>query len=176
MRRYLTDYSVQHAEDDGRPLARSWASHLISKYNDGYVKDEKGRPREGLPRGVAGKGDVVAAQPVQVGQLGRQDRAEGLAGLVRPFGIDKNIPQLTALVFFDDLEVGFPRRVGIRSFQPRKVTFASRLFDVLVNAAADDKHEKRDVVPLANPRVFGAPQLKPRALSIAATVVYGGKT
>ena len=45
MRRYLTDYSVQHAE----LVARRWrqlAEHLLTTYNDGYVKDEQGRPRE----------------------------------------------------------------------------------------------------------------------------------
>jgi dipeptidase len=45
MRRYLTDYSVQHAEavtDRWRELGE----HLLTKYNDGYVKDDDGRPRE----------------------------------------------------------------------------------------------------------------------------------
>jgi len=45
MRRYLTDYSVQHAEavvDRWRELGE----YLLTKYNDGYVKDENGRPRE----------------------------------------------------------------------------------------------------------------------------------
>ena len=44
-RRYLTDYSVQA----GEMVFRRWqelAEHLIWKYNDGYVRDEKGRPRE----------------------------------------------------------------------------------------------------------------------------------
>ena len=45
MRRYLTDYSVQHAEgvtDKWRELGE----HLLTKYNDGYVKDDNGRPQE----------------------------------------------------------------------------------------------------------------------------------
>lgn len=45
MTRYLTDYSVSHAE----LVVSRWrelAEHLVTKYNDGFVKDEKGRPRE----------------------------------------------------------------------------------------------------------------------------------
>ena len=45
MTRYLTDYSVTHAEE----VVRRWkelGEFLLTKYNDGYVKDEKGRPRE----------------------------------------------------------------------------------------------------------------------------------
>jgi len=45
MRRYLTDYSVGRAElvvDRWRELAEG----LVTRYNDGYVKDENGRPRE----------------------------------------------------------------------------------------------------------------------------------
>jgi len=45
MRRYLTDYSVQHAEavtDKWRELGE----YLVTKYNDGYVQDENGRPKE----------------------------------------------------------------------------------------------------------------------------------
>ena len=43
--RYLTDYSVSHAE----LVVSRWrelGEHLITKYNDGYVKDEDGRPQE----------------------------------------------------------------------------------------------------------------------------------
>jgi dipeptidase len=43
--RYLTDYSVMHAEQ----VVQRWKAlgeYLIAKYNDGYVQDEKGRPRE----------------------------------------------------------------------------------------------------------------------------------
>ena len=42
---FLTDYSVSR----GLEVVRSWKAlgeHLLTKYNDGYVKDEKGRPRE----------------------------------------------------------------------------------------------------------------------------------
>ncbi len=45
MRRYLTDYSVTH----GELAVKRWkelGEYLISKYNDGYVKDEDGRPQE----------------------------------------------------------------------------------------------------------------------------------
>jgi dipeptidase len=45
MTRYLTDYSVNHAE----LIVQRWrelGEHLITKYNDGYVKDEKGEPQE----------------------------------------------------------------------------------------------------------------------------------
>jgi dipeptidase len=43
--RYLTDYSVTHAEQ----VVQRWKAlgeHLIAKYNDGYVRDEKGHPQE----------------------------------------------------------------------------------------------------------------------------------
>jgi hypothetical protein len=45
MRRYLTDYSVQHAE----LVTRRWrqlGEQLLTTYNDGFVKDADGRPRE----------------------------------------------------------------------------------------------------------------------------------
>ena len=45
MTRYLTDYSVSHAE----LVVKRWrelGEHLIQKYNDGYVQDERGRPHE----------------------------------------------------------------------------------------------------------------------------------
>lgn len=45
MTRYLTDYSVQRAE----LVVDRWTAlgeHLLTKYNDGYVKDENGRPQE----------------------------------------------------------------------------------------------------------------------------------
>jgi dipeptidase len=45
MRRYLTDYSVGQAE----MVVKRWqdlAGHLITKYNDGYIKDEEGRPQD----------------------------------------------------------------------------------------------------------------------------------
>ncbi|UCF04755.1 MAG: C69 family dipeptidase [bacterium] len=44
-RRYLTDYSIGHAER----VVQRWrelGEALITKYNDGYVKDEKGHPQE----------------------------------------------------------------------------------------------------------------------------------
>lgn len=45
MKRYLTDYSIGQAE----MVASRWrdlAVHLISKYNDGYVKSEEGKPED----------------------------------------------------------------------------------------------------------------------------------
>jgi len=45
MTRYLTDYSVVQ----GEMVVTRWrelGEYLITKYNDGYVKDEKGRPEE----------------------------------------------------------------------------------------------------------------------------------
>jgi dipeptidase len=45
LRQYLTDYSVSQAE----MVVKRWqdlAGHLITKCNDGYVKDEDGRPKE----------------------------------------------------------------------------------------------------------------------------------
>jgi dipeptidase len=51
MVRYLTDYSVSHAE----MVVARWkdlGEYLITKYNDGYVKNDKGRPKErGYPEG-----------------------------------------------------------------------------------------------------------------------------
>jgi dipeptidase len=44
-RRFLTDYSVS----SGEQVARRWrelAEALFTKYNDGYVKDEEGEPKE----------------------------------------------------------------------------------------------------------------------------------
>jgi dipeptidase len=43
--RYLTDYSVTHGELTVRRW-RALGEHLVSKYNDGYVKDDDGRPQE----------------------------------------------------------------------------------------------------------------------------------
>jgi dipeptidase len=42
---YLTDYSVTHAED----AVKKWrllGEHLITRYNDGYVQENPGRPEE----------------------------------------------------------------------------------------------------------------------------------
>jgi len=42
---YLTDYSTHHAED----VVNKWRElghHLVTRYNDGYVKDENGRVTE----------------------------------------------------------------------------------------------------------------------------------
>ena len=50
MKQYLTDYSVSQAE----MVMKRWqdlAGYLITKYNDGYVKDEEGSPQEaGYPK------------------------------------------------------------------------------------------------------------------------------
>jgi dipeptidase len=45
MRRYLTDYSVGHAEDGVRRW-RALGEHLLTRYNDGYVAGEPGEPVE----------------------------------------------------------------------------------------------------------------------------------
>ena len=45
MTRYLTDYCVSH----GELVVRRWrelGEYLLTKYNDGYVKDAEGRPQE----------------------------------------------------------------------------------------------------------------------------------
>jgi dipeptidase len=51
MIRYLTDYSVTQ----GELVVKRWrelGEHLLTKYNDGYVKDAEGRPQEqGYPEG-----------------------------------------------------------------------------------------------------------------------------
>ncbi len=42
---YLTDYCVLHAED----VVRKWrdlGEHLVTRYNDGYIQDDDGRPHE----------------------------------------------------------------------------------------------------------------------------------
>jgi len=61
--RYLTHYSVTHAEK----VVGRWkelGEHLITKYNDGYVKDEKGRAEEkGYPESWLR--EVVKSRPDQ---------------------------------------------------------------------------------------------------------------
>ncbi len=61
--RYLTDYSISHAElvvDRWRELGE----FLLTKYNDGYVKNDKGRPEErGYPE--AWLRDVIELRPEQ---------------------------------------------------------------------------------------------------------------
>jgi dipeptidase len=53
--RYLTDYSVRHAQD----VVNKWrhlGEYLITKYNDGYVQDTPGKAvekRDILTRGCA---------------------------------------------------------------------------------------------------------------------------
>lgn len=53
--RYLTNYSV----NQGLLAHKRWtelAEHLITKYNDGYIKNEKGSPQEaGYPDGYKWK-------------------------------------------------------------------------------------------------------------------------
>ncbi len=61
MKRYLTDYCVAQ----GQLMVSRWrdlGEHLISKYNDGYVKDEDGKPQEkGYPQ--AWLKEVTHARP-----------------------------------------------------------------------------------------------------------------
>lgn len=63
MKRYLTDYSVMQAELTVSRW-RELAEHLITKYNDGYVKDEKNHPQEkGYPESWLRK--VLKSRPNQ---------------------------------------------------------------------------------------------------------------
>ena len=49
MTRYLTDYSTMHAEQTVSRW-RELGEHLITKYNDGYVRDPQGNyPNVGYP-------------------------------------------------------------------------------------------------------------------------------
>ena len=63
MTRYLTDYSASH----GELVVRRWrelGEHMLKKYNDGYVKDEKGDPQEkGYPESWLEK--VLRSRPDQ---------------------------------------------------------------------------------------------------------------
>ena len=72
MTRYLTDYSITRAEiavDRWTELGE----HLMTKYNDGYVKDENGRARErGYPESWLRK--VLELRPEQF-KLPREDAA-----------------------------------------------------------------------------------------------------
>jgi dipeptidase len=67
--RFLTDYSVMHAEQ----MVSRWrelCEHLICKFNDGYVKDEKGRPQDaGYP--VSWRQEVLRSRAGQL-RLGRK--------------------------------------------------------------------------------------------------------
>ena len=51
MTEFLTDYCVTHGDN----VVQRWrqlGEHLLTKYNDGYVKDENGRPKDkGYPEG-----------------------------------------------------------------------------------------------------------------------------
>ena len=63
MTRYLTDYSVSHAE----LVVERWrelGEYLVMTYNDGYVRDEKGIPQEvGYPESWLRK--VLSSRPEQ---------------------------------------------------------------------------------------------------------------
>ena len=63
MTRFLTDYSVSHAE----LVVKRWrrlGEHLLTKYNDGYIKDENGIPQErGYPDAWLHK--VIGSRPWQ---------------------------------------------------------------------------------------------------------------
>ena len=55
-RRFLTDYSRLRGRAGDPPLAEL-AEALFTKYNDGYVQDDKGEPAGArLPRGLAPRG------------------------------------------------------------------------------------------------------------------------
>ena len=63
MTRFLTDYCVSHAD----LVVKRWrqlGEHLLTKYNDGYVKDESGSPQEtGYPESWLHK--VIESRPKQ---------------------------------------------------------------------------------------------------------------
>ena len=60
---YLTDYSTSHAETAVKRY-RALGELLVRKYNDGYVQDENGRPREvGYPE--SWYRDVIKERPDQ---------------------------------------------------------------------------------------------------------------
>ncbi len=67
---YLTNYCISHAEN----VVKRWrqlGEFLITKYNDGYVKDENGRPREvGYPEHWLK--DVIRMRPQQFKLLERE--------------------------------------------------------------------------------------------------------
>ena len=49
MTRYLTDYSVMHAEQTTARW-KALVEHLFTKYNDGYIRDPQGKyPDVGYP-------------------------------------------------------------------------------------------------------------------------------
>jgi len=60
---YLTNYCISHAEN----VVKRWrelGEFLLTKYNDGYVKDDKGRPKEvGYPESWLR--DVIRLRPEQ---------------------------------------------------------------------------------------------------------------
>jgi dipeptidase len=74
--RYLTDYSVSHAEQ----VVARWkelGEYLLTKYNDGYVQDQKGRPQEvGYPE--SWRKEVLRARPDQF-KLPRKHDAQSTA-------------------------------------------------------------------------------------------------
>ncbi len=69
---YLTDYSVMHAED----VVKKWrqlGEYLLTKYNDGYIQDENGRPHEvGYPKAWLRK--VLKQRPDQFRLPDAQDK------------------------------------------------------------------------------------------------------
>ena len=63
MIRYLTDYSISHA-DGVVTRWRALGEHLLTKYNDGYVKDDEGQPQDkGYPEAWLRR--VIGARPTQ---------------------------------------------------------------------------------------------------------------
>ena len=63
MTRYLTDYSVSHAE----LVVKRWrelGEYLVTKYNDGYIQEKPGQAQEvGYPKGWLRK--VIESRPDQ---------------------------------------------------------------------------------------------------------------
>ncbi|MFC1784321.1 dipeptidase [Candidatus Neomarinimicrobiota bacterium] len=61
MEYYLTNYCISHADN----VVKRWidlGEHLITKYNDGYVKDENGKPKE-VGYSESWLREVVKSQP-----------------------------------------------------------------------------------------------------------------
>jgi dipeptidase len=74
MHRYLTDYSVMHAEQTVERW-KALAEHLFTKYNDGYVRDPDGKypnvgyPEEWLRRVIRERGEQF--------RVPKEEKAEG---------------------------------------------------------------------------------------------------
>lgn len=71
-RRYLSDFSVSHAEDAVQRW-RALGEHLLTRYNDGYVAEEGQDPERGYPGSWLR--EVIRARPDQF-RLEQESKAE----------------------------------------------------------------------------------------------------